>query len=166
MKLKLAVIVLLAVFTLNSCTKEKSAYFDAILKTENGMFRGIDIGNSIENVKQTENIEYLVDNMPDYLYFDYQLDMGNSYTVSYDFSDNQLYEIEVSAYFDVIEDANTVFNDFSAHFTQKYGKGKVADDGYTAWKTKDENDKNIEIAMVNDSQDYGYLSILISDLDY
>lgn len=167
MKLKLHYFPLLLLIILYSCTPKKNQYFDTLLKTETGIFRGIEIGNNIEKVKETENEDFLVDDMPDYLYFDYELDMGNSYTVSYDFSDNKLYEIELAAYFDKIEDANQIFKDFSNHFNKIHGKGKVEDDGYTSWRTKNEKtNTNIEIAMVNDSKEYGYISILISNLDY
>lgn len=166
MKIK-SILILTLLFTVISCTKKHTPYFDTILKSEQGIFRGIEIGDGIEAIKKTENDAFLVDNMPDYLYYDYQLDMGNSYTISYDFSDNKLYEIELAAYFDVVEDANGLFKEFSDHFNSKYGKGKIEDDGYTSWRTKSKkNGNNLEIAMVNDSQDYGYLSILISDLDY
>lgn len=166
MKLKTYHIVLAFVTLLSACTPKKNQYFDTLLKTETGIFRGVEIGNSISEIKQTENLEFLVDDMPDYLYFDYKLDMGNSYTISYDFSENKLYEIELAAYFDQIEDANQLFKDFSTHFNKIHGKGKIEDDGYTSWRTKNKKtNANIEIAMVNDSQEYGYISILISDLD-
>lgn len=152
---------------LAACTAKKSEYFSTLLKSENATFRGIEIGCNIEDVKAQENIEFLVDDMPDYLYFDYKLDMGNSYTVSYDFSENKLFEIELAAYFDKIEDANQIFIDFSNYFNKTHGKGTIEDDGYTTWKiNNNELDKKIEIAMVNDSQEYGYISILITDLAY
>lgn len=165
---KIKYIISISLFILMiSCEKGNSTYFDSILKTEEGVFRGIQIGNTIEEVKLIENQEFLVDNMSEYLYYDYKLDMGNSYTISYDFSENKLYEIEVSIYFDVIEDANNVFTEFSNHFTKKHGEGKVATDGYTSWRTKSRLTGNgVEIAMINDSQEYGYISILISDLNY
>jgi len=167
MRLKIFALALIVITTVTSCKTKHSTYFDTILKSEKGIFRGVEIGNNIETIKKTENLDFLMDNMPDYLYFDYELDMGNSYTVSYDFSEDKLYEIELAAYFDVVEDANLLFKEFSDYFNSKYGKGKIENDGYTTWRTKDEKtDNNIEIAMVNDSQDYGYLSILISNLDY
>ncbi len=160
--------ILLLLFTLLfSCTQKKNPYFDTILKSENGTFRGVEIGCGIEDIKKYENEEFLIDSMPDYLYFDYKLDMGNSYTISYDFARNELYEIELAAYFDVIEDANQIFTDFSKYFNEKHGKGKIEDDGYTSWRAKNvKTGSNIEIAMVNDSQEYGYISILISNLDH
>ena len=159
--------VLVILLTIFSCKKSTSPHFDSIVKSEEGIFRGVEIGNTIDEVKASENNTFLVDNMPDYLYYDYKLDMGNSYTISYDFSQNNLYEIELSAYFDKIEDANNLFVELTAHFFERYGKGKIATDGYTSWRTKSKETGNtIEIAMINDSQDYGYISILISDLNY
>lgn len=160
-------LLLIFVLTIFSCKKSHSTHYDAILKSEQGIVRGVEMGSPIEDVRKLENKEFLVDNMPEYLYYDYKLDMGNSYTVSYDFSQNSLYEIEVSAYFDKIEDANNLFAELTAHFLENYGKGKIATDGYTSWRTKSNKSGNsVEIAMINDSQDYGYISILISDLNY
>lgn len=164
---KLSIVAILLVLVVTSCKKANSLHFDAIVKSEQGTFRGVEIGSVIEDVQKLENKEFLVDNMPEYLYYDYNLDMGNSYTISYDFSKNSLYEIELSAYFDKIEEANNLFAELTKHFTDSYGAGKIAADGYTSWRTKSQKTGNgVEIAMINDSQEYGYISILISDLNY
>ncbi|MGE0562153.1 MAG: hypothetical protein AB7O47_10070 [Flavobacteriales bacterium] len=164
---KLSILLLTFTLTIFSCKKATSPHFDAIVKSDKGVFRGVEIGSTIEDVQQLENKDFLVDNMPEYLYYDYNLDMGNSYTISYDFSQNSLYEIELSAYFDKIEDANNLFAELTKYFTNSYGAGKVAADGYTSWRTKSKKSGNgVEVAMINDSQEYGYVSILISDLNY
>lgn len=164
---KLNFLLIVFILTVSSCKKPHSIHYDSILKSDQGIIRGVEIGDGIEDVRKLENKDFLVDNMPEYLYFDYKLDKGNSYTISYDFSKNSLYEIEVSAYFDKIEDANNLFSELTAHFFERYGKGKIASDGYTSWRTKNIKSGNtIEIAMINDSKDYGYISILISDLSY
>jgi len=163
-KINLLVIILF----LLSCQQDKSPYFRSILKSTGGDFRNITIGASFDQVKRNENDSFLVDQMESYLHYEYVLDMGNSYTVTYDFSStNELYEIESTAYFDVIEDANLLFNDFKAHFTQKYGVSKKEEDGYTTWKTvHKKTGTNIEIAMINESISYGIITIKIRDLDY
>lgn len=164
---KLFIVICFLTLGVWSCTSDRSPYFETLLKSETGIFRGASISSSLEKVKSLENDDFLIDEMPDYLYYDYPLDMGNSYTVAYDFSENQLYEIEMAIYFDVIEDADKVFAQFTKHFTKKYKKGKSEANNYTVWKTKSEkNNHNVEIALVNDSKEYGYISVLISDLDY
>ncbi len=162
-----SVILIVAVALFSSCDgNNKSEYYPIILKTEEGHLRGVKIGDNIESVQSSENESFLKDKMQDYLHYDYTIDMGNTYTVTYDFSeDNKLYEIELAAFFDLIEDAGFLYEDFNQHFTRKYGKGRIADDGFIIWKI--ENAKsNIEIAMINDSESYGYLSIIVRDLNY
>ncbi len=151
-----------------ACGANKTEHYNDILKSDKGNIRGIEIGTSIETVKALEDTEFLKNEMPDYLYYEYEINMGNSYTVTYDFSEeNKLYEIEIAAYFDLIEDADKLFVDFSTHFNKKYGKGKIEEDGYTIWTTTNSiNGNRVEIAMINDSDSYGFLSIIIRDLDY
>jgi hypothetical protein len=138
------------------------------LKSEKGQLRGATIGSGIEEIKPLEEADFLKESMPDYLHYDYEISMGNSYTVTYDFSDNnELYEIELALFLDVIEDADVLFQNFSDHFNRKYGKGKTEDDGYMVWSTNSSISKNrIDISMINDSQSYGFVTILIRDLDY
>lgn len=165
---KFTLFIFLIGLLLGSCKQEESPYFKTILISENGHFRGISIGDNIDKVKTNENKIFLVDKMRGYLHYDYEIDMGNSYTVSYDFSKtNLLYEIETTVYLDDITDAPILFNTFHNHFSQKYGKGKVEEDNYTTWKTiSKKTQNNIEIAMLNESISYGIISIKIRNLDY
>ncbi|MGB0887389.1 MAG: hypothetical protein ACPGSL_04645 [Vicingaceae bacterium] len=151
-----------------SCQNNESPFYKEILKSEKGQFRGAIIGANIKAIKSLEDKTFLRDSMPNYLHYDYSLSMGNTYTVTYDFSkDNELYEIEVAAFLDEIKDADILFNNFSDHFNQKYGKGKKEDDGYITWNTSSKiSQDRISISMINDSDSYGYLSILVRNLDY
>ncbi len=167
-KLVSKIILILIICSSYSCKNNKSPYFDSILKSENGQFRGVEIGCSIEAVKAIEDSNFLKDQMDDYLHYDYEIDMGNGYTVSYDFSqENELYEIELAVYLDVIEDASVLFNNLQEHYNKKYKIGKKEDDGYMTWHTHSSITENkIAISMINDSEEYGYLTVLIRDLDY
>lgn len=148
-----------------SCGGSNNEHYETIKKSEDG-FRGVEIGNGIEQVKLIEDELFLKSEKPDYLHYDYPINMGNSYTVAYDFSEeNKLYEIELTVFFDSIEDAQTLFLDFEQQFNQRYGEGEKAEDGFSIWNSRSEV-MNIEIAMINDSQAYGYLSVIIRDLDY
>ena len=169
MKTKLAKIFLLfTVCFLFACGQNKSSFYDEILKSEKGQFRSAEIGTTIDNIKKLENEQFLKDQMPDYLHYDYELNMGNTYTVTYDFSeDNELYEIEVAIFLDEIKDAETLFNNFSDHFNRKYSIGKKEDDGYLTWHTKSTiSNSRVAVSIINDSEAYGFLTILVRDLDY
>lgn len=164
-KLNTWVIIVVAVL-LTSCDQNQNQHFKTIQKSDSGHLRGASIGMPIDSIKAIENEKYLRNEMPDYLHYDYPIDMGNSYTVAYDFSnDNKLYEIELSVFFDAIEDAGTLFKDFSSRFDKKFGLGQVEEDGFTTWKTIGK-EYNIEFAMKDDSENYGFLSLKIRDLDY
>ena len=162
------IVLLVIVSSFIACGGNKNEHYNDILKSNKGNIRGLEIGASIETVKALEDTTFLKNEMPDYLYYEYEINMGNSYTATYDFSEeNKLYEIEIAAYFDLIEDADNLFVDFSTHFNKKYGRGKFEDDGYTIWTTTNSiNGNRVEIAMINDSDSYGFLSIIIRDLDY
>ena len=161
-------IYLLCICFLFSCKNNKSPFYDDILKSENGQLRGATIGNTINEIKPLEEDNFLKESMSDYLHYDYEMSMGNSYTVTYDFSeDNELYEIELAVFLDVITDADLLFKNFSDHFNRKYSVGETEEDGYITWHTKSKKSANrVAISMINDSESYGYVTILIRDLDY
>lgn len=162
------IVLLFFVCIIISCGQDKNPFYDVILKSEDGQLRGIEIGLNIEAVKNNEDQKFLKEQMPDYLHYDYEINMGNTYTVTYDFSEkNELYEIEVAVFLDVIEDADILFKSFSDHFNRKYSIGRKEADGYLTWRTKSSiSGSRVAISMINDSQSYGYLTILIRDLDY
>jgi len=144
------IILLLSICFLFTCKNNKSPYYDDVLKSEEGQLRGAQIGESIEQIKALENQTFLIDEMSDYLHYDYEMSMGNSYTVSYDFSEqNKLYEIEVAIFLDVIEDAGLLFKNFSNYFNRKYSRGKKEADGYMSWNsTSNITNSTIHISMI------------------
>jgi len=151
-----------------ACGQEKSPFYEEILKSETGQFRGAEISTTSEEIKAIEDENYLKDQMINYLHYDYEISMGNTFTVTYDFSDNnELYEIEVAIFLDEIEAAEPLFKNFSDYFNRKYSIGRTEDDGYMTWHTKSNISQNkVAISMINDSEAYGYITILIRDLDY
>ncbi len=169
MKLALNKILLsLSFCLLLACGQNKSPFYEEILKSENGQLRGVEISSTVEDVKSIEDDQFLKDQMLEYLHYDYEISMGNSYTVSYDFSeDNELYEIEVAIFLDAIEDADILFSNFSDHFNRKYSIGREEDDGYMTWHTNSSiSNSRVAISMINDSEGYGFITIFVRDLDY
>jgi hypothetical protein len=143
-----------------------SELYNHIMKGTSGIFRGADMGMSIDDVKKLEDAAMLTDDEEDYLYYDYNLGGDDSYTVSYTFYDEALVDMEVQTYIDSKENAAKLFTEMKATFDEKYGNGTLADDGYTVWKGKAGNGNNFEIALIDDSDSYGYVQMFITDLDY
>lgn len=167
-KILIKTIVLLTIISLTYGCTSNTSYFEQMLKNENAHLRGVTIGMTLNEVKAIEQdvTEFLEDDMPDYLYYDIELDMGNSYTVSYDFFQKKLYEIEMAGYFETKESANITYKAFEKHFNQHFGKGIVANDGFKVWKTNSSITKGkVEIALINDSDHYGSVSIIVSDME-
>lgn len=162
------IIILFSICFLVACQNNKSEFFTPIMTSEDGHFRGAQIGASIEQTKPLENQDFLIDEMEDYLHYDYEMSMGNSFTVTYDFSEkDQLYEIEVAIFLDVIEDADLLYKNLSDHFNRKYSVGKKEGDGYTSWNTTSSiSNSKIAVSMINDSQSYGFITIFVRDLSY
>lgn len=164
--MKKTAILILILAMLTACGTKKSDFFKTINQSEKNHIRGVEIGMDIKEVKKMENNEFLLDDMPQYLHYDYEINMGNSYTVTYDFFENELYEIEISAYFDLIEDAKKVATEFETYYNDKYGVGKLEQDGFTTWKTTSTiTNAPVEVAFKEDSDryGYGYFTIIFSD---
>ncbi len=73
----------------------------------------------------------------------------------------------MSAYFDLIEDAKKVATEFETYYNDKYGAGKLEQDGFTTWRTTSSiTKKPVEVALKEDSEKhgYGYFVIKIYDL--
>lgn len=160
------ILIILLVF-ISCSSQDKNEHYQSILKIEEGHFRGVNIGMTLKQVRSIEVDSFLVDKMDDYLYYEYDISIGNSYTVSYDFSPkNTLYEIEVTTYLDEVIHADLLFDEFHQYFSSIYNNSKIAKDGYITWKIQNKNaEKNIEIAMINQSETYGIIIIKIRDLD-
>lgn len=163
----ISIALLLLIF---GCTsKKKSPLFNEIIKSEKGHFRGVELGAKIEDVRLAENPDFLLDNMPQYLHYDYEISMGNSYTVTYDFMEEILYEIEVAVYFDLDDDAKKLMQEYVDYFNQKHGNNKREEDGFLTWKTTSNLNKHkAEIALKEDSEKCGYgcLTIIVRDMDF
>ena len=166
--MKKTAIIIMILAVISACTTKRSDFFKAINKTEKEHIRGVEIGADITTVKAVEDNAFLIDNQPQYLHYDYDISMGNSYTVTYDFYEKELYEIEIAAYFDLQEDAKKVAQEFTEFYNDNYGKNKLEQDGFTTWKTTSSiTKKPVEVALKEDSEKhgYGYFVIKVYELE-
>jgi len=151
-------------FALYYINRQQDLYFNTILKSTTSNLRDVKIGSSPSEVKTKEDSSYLLDDMEDYLHYDYKLDTSNSYTVSYDFSENMLYEVEISIYLNEIKDAKILFNSFVEFFNQSHGKHILSEDKYFTWTSSSGSPK--EYLLKEESLQYGFVSIKVRDLNF
>jgi len=165
--MKNAVVLFGVIFFLASCGSGDTPTFDSIIKSEEGHFRGIEIGASLDEVKKSESVKPQ-DEEEDYLYYDIELGADDSYAISYSFDEKGLYEIQVDVFFEQPQSAVDLFSKFRTYFGEKYGSSKEEDDGYATWLTTSSVSDEIEISLIDESAgyDYGKISITFYDLDY
>lgn len=150
-----------------SCkTDENEALFKKLTKTNNGILRGFETGEEYNEVLSEEKNYTHIEKGNDYLYYDFDLGNEESYTLTYNFYQNKLYEITLDLYLNKSADAKEIFNQFKKHFSDKFGEFQVAKDGYTVWTTTNALSHKVEIAIKENSDSYGFFTITINDLDY
>ncbi len=140
--------------------------FREVLKSDSGLFRSIELGMSMEEVRKSENMPLAgADDM--YLYYDIFLsdDSTNSYTLAYNFDNTGLTTIEMDLYPESEERSKLLMSQFSQYFKGKYGDG-IGDKGFITWKTK-HGGREIAFSMADESEatDSPLLSLSIYPLE-
>jgi hypothetical protein len=181
MKKNLSGIVLLFIVLLQiSCTQkpEVAAYdetFQNIFVSDSGQFRGVNIGDNLETVRQTER-GTLIEAQPNYLLYQDTLGRNDTFDVAYYFDPSGLYTINFRGNFNKTERANQVFTSFNDYYTRLHGNPSIRD-GYYTWKTSSEKSKHIEISLINhntmmevhgkmEGKEGGFISLSIMNYDY
>lgn len=132
---------------------------EAIIKTDEGVFRGIHLGMSPDSLKLKE-LEGLIEASDDYFYYEFKID-SSSYSIAYSFDEKKLSEIQVDIFLKTEEQAADVFNKFKDYFTEKYGAGENENE-FFVWITPSGIKGNIKIALADESSDYNYGKLTLS----
>jgi len=164
--MKNLILVVLGSLILFSCGSEKTPVedygekFTQIIKNEKGIARGIVLGLKMSQVKEAEATKPK-DEQENYLYYEFNTDTGEFYTVEYNFDERGLYEMRIDVYFIKEADARALYENFMAYYTASYGK---IDDfyGFAAWQIKQDS-RNFRIELADESAEYrqGKFSLLL-----
>ena len=164
--MKKFILFFLSAIILISCGSEKKPVedygkkFAQIIKNEKGIARGIVLGLKKSQVKEAESAKPK-DEDENYLYYEFNTDTGEFYTVEYNFDDRGLYEMRIDAYYIQEADARTLYESFRSYYTDLYGK--IEDFyGFSAWEVKQDS-KNLRIELADESAEYrqGKFSLLL-----
>ena len=144
---------------------ESGTIIEKIMKSDSGIFRGTELCMSLEKVKSKETIPPSEEDSL-YLYYEVALDSANSLTVAYDFDEKGLKEIQADIFLKNENQFNDLLKKFKIYFHNKYGEGENAN-GFWVWTIK-EKQRNIQIALSDESTDYQYskLSLSVYNADY
>ncbi len=164
------VIALVFGIAINACsTQQPASLYESIMLTSNKSFRGIEIGMTFDDVKSKEKTN------PDYeekdaeLYYHYDLNETDSFTISYSFDEKGLYEIHCVAFINNIDEdkPKTLFYDLKNNFIDNYGQPSEENNSFTSWQAQNKfsNEFEISIQETSDSEK-SEISISYYDYDY
>jgi hypothetical protein len=145
-------------FFLFSCGGEKpladyGKNFAEIMKTSEGMFRGIEPGRSKKEILEKEKPAKPKDEDDNYLYYEFPHDTGELYTIEYNFDERGLEEVRLDAYYIDAAEAHTLFLSCRDYYTGKYGETEKFE-GFAAWAFKDPAGRTIQLELNDESAEY------------
>lgn len=150
MKATFSLLFLLVAFS--SCRNKLDQYgevFQTVMKSDDGVFRGININDSKSQVEAIEEKapDAFTENM---LLYELSINETASLTIRYGFENNQLYEIGAEADFEVQEDGLSLINAFKQFYTAKFG-GSQSGAGFITWVGKVDG-QAIRIEMTDEAE--------------
>lgn len=145
-------------FLISCSTEPKSALskygpeVEAVVHTDNGAFRGFNLGDKIDSVLAKE-VGPASEADDGYLYYEFSLDSTAAYNVSYNFDELGLNEIQSEIFITNPENTEKVFNAFKSYFDDHFGKS-VSHQGFTVWTVKSDTYGDVRVNLSDDSADF------------
>jgi hypothetical protein len=135
----------------SSSLKEYGPIVQSVILSNNGVFRGLSLGDKMDSVQRSEPIQPMeVDD--GYLYYEYKIDSTASFNISYNFEEAGLSEIQSDIYIHDPKNTETIFNQFKTFFEEHYGTSEDQQ-GYTIWSVKSEKYNSVKINLSDESAD-------------
>ena len=140
----------------HSRTADYGETFQKIIKPDDGIFRGVLLGDLFEKIRSSEN-GTLLEQDSSYLFYEYKLDSSDTYTVEYQFENKKLSEIRLDVYIKDVRNWKILFENLKEYFNEKYGNCTSENESFI-WRT---NAGSIQIVLTDESADYdeGILSL-------
>ncbi|MEA5405808.1 hypothetical protein VB776_22910 [Arcicella sp. DC2W] len=147
----------------SSALENYSTIFQAILKTDTGMARGVKIGDNIDTINETTlPSETPAENGKSFTeYFD-DTDLNFADILYVKSPDNKVEAITIDVYIERQTAVDSLMNEFKGYFETKYGKG-VSKDKSIIWQLADGNN-NVLIQNVSTEKDPG-MKIVFANKD-
>ena len=153
-------------FFMSSCSGQLEKHgelFAEFMKNDDGVFRGVNIGDDMTQVENAEGTATSDDSNTNLRSYDGSIGESGTYVVRYGFENGKVFEILVESSFDENKEGLKMISGFRDFFNEKYGDFEK-EAGYLVWKTKStEHSPNCVIEMVDESEfaDFGQFSLSI-----
>lgn len=142
-------------FFITSCSEPKTdltqygPIFNEVMLSDAGVFRGANIGDSREAVKDLELTDP-VESDSVYLYYEYATDTANIYNISYNFDERGLKEIQTEIYVMDVNEVEAIMDKFKLYFNNHYGASE-SQMGFNVWSVRSEKYNEIKISISDES---------------
>lgn len=169
---KIITSITLVLFLVSACKQDKSSLaeygpiFENVVRSDEGIFRGFNLGDSIKTVTSKE-LQKPIEEDKDYLYYEYKIDTSITFDVRYTFDERGLNEIESDIF--IVNNMNLAeetFNKFKKYLDEHYGESE-SQGGYNVWTVKSEKygevmiDLSSELPAFNTKNNIGKISLWI-----
>lgn len=119
------------------------------MRSEDGAFRGFNFGAKQDSVAKKETGPP-AETDKDYLYYEYRINPGGTFNVTYDFDEEGLNEIQSDVFVTDPNQTDSVFNSFKTYFDDHFGK-EESDMGYNVWSVKSDKYGDVKINLSDQS---------------
>lgn len=122
---------------------------DEIIRSKEGVIRGIDLNSKAVLITKTETKEPTeVDH--DYLYFEYQIDSVTNYSVAYNLQKDSLDEVEVQINCQDLDLSSKLFSDIKTYYEKKL-PNPTEDKGYVVYNCFEGQRKPFVVSLTDNS---------------
>jgi hypothetical protein len=165
----LSVSLFLFLFLFLSCSPKKAPtgkvedyniVLKTIIRTDSGLFRGVNLGMEPGNVKVKEENKRPQDDEVNYLSYAFAFSDSLTGNYYYDF-DEGLDEIGVDIYREKAKDCDWLFTDLKNYYTRRYGQPKT-ENNMLLWYIPNQGKEGAEVSLQDESKDYGYGKLTIT----
>lgn len=151
---------------LNACKEHPIKYgesFATLMKNNEGLFRGLHLGESLEQVREKEEGTRIIRDDSAGISYELSIPGAGTCIINYGFENLKLYEINVDADFENIQEGSKMLKGFRDYFNRNYGTCQ-SEKGSLVWiikKNGPDFGASIELSDESEFDDFGawHLSI-------
>lgn len=133
---------------------------DTIIRTKQGVFRGLNLNSSADNIKLVEKAP-ATETSPGHLYYEYKIDSLTNYSIDYTLNNDSLEEINLQINSNDLELMSYLFCDFKDYYANKL-PNPTEDKGYVVYNCFEGKRKPFVVSLSdNSTPSKGRLNMLI-----
>jgi hypothetical protein len=139
---------------------EYSEALDEIIRSKEGVIRGVDLNSKAVLITKTETKEPS-EVEHDYLYFEYKIDSVTNYSVTYNLQKDSLDEVEVQINCSDLDLSSRLFNDLKTYYEKKL-PNPTEDKGFVVYNCFEGQRKPFVVSLTdNSTPSMGIINLVI-----